>query len=54
VGGEHLSGDLGVAGLVCSYEAEAIATEDGDKAVEQKEAADQEQDEEFACGNGAG
>ena len=36
VRGEHLAGDLGVAGLVGADEAELIAAEDGDEAVEQE------------------
>ncbi len=50
VGGEHLAGDLGVARLVGADEAELVAAEDGDEAVEQEEDGDGEEDDEFAHG----
>ena len=50
VGGEHLAGDLGVTGLVGADEAELVAAEDGDEAVEQGKEADGEEDGELACG----
>ncbi len=50
VGGEHLAGDLSVAGLVGADQTQLIAAEDGDQAVEQGEEADGEHDDELACG----
>jgi hypothetical protein len=47
VGLEHLAGDLGVARLVGTDEAELIATEEGDKAVEQDEEGDGGEDNEL-------
>ena len=47
VGGEHLAGDLGVARLVGADQAELVAAEDGDQAVEQQEEADGEEDDEL-------
>jgi hypothetical protein len=46
--GEHLAGDLRVSGLVSAYEAELVAAEDGDQAVQQQEAGYGEEDDEFS------
>ena len=54
VGGEHLAGDLGVAGLVCADEAELVASEEGNEAVEEEEAGDGAEDEDLAGGDGVG
>ncbi len=50
---EHLAGDLGVAGLVGADEAELIAAEEGDEAVEQEEEGDGEEDDELPRGRRA-
>ena len=44
---EHLAGDLGVAGLVGADEAELVAAEEGDKAVEEDEDGDGGEDDEL-------
>ena len=53
MGGEHLAGDLGVAGFVGADEAELVAAEDGNEAVEQEEGGDGEEDDEFTHGCGS-
>ena len=50
VRGKHLPGDLCVSWLVGADQAELIATEDWDKAVEQKKDSDYEKDDKFANG----
>ena len=45
--GEHLAGDLGVAGLVGADEAELVAADEGDQTIEQKEAGDDAEDEKL-------
>jgi hypothetical protein len=53
VGGEHLAGDLSVSWLVGAYEAELIASEDGNEPIEQEKGGYGEKDEKFAqCGGG--
>ncbi len=48
--GEHLAGDLSVAGLVCADEAKLVAAGPGGKAEEQEEGAEEDQDGELAGG----
>ena len=48
--GEHLAGDLGVTGLVGAYQAELVAAEDGDEAVEEEKGGYSEEDDELAHG----
>ena len=45
--GEHLACDLSVSWLVGSDEAELVAAEDGNQAIEQKEAGNGEEDDEL-------
>ena len=47
VRGKHLSGDLSVSGLVCSYQAELVAAKDRYESVKQKKNGDYEKDDEF-------
>jgi hypothetical protein len=46
--GKHFAGDLGVSWLVGAYEAELVAAEDGDEAVQQEEAGYGEEDDELS------
>ena len=48
VDGEHFARDLGVTGLVGAYEAELVSADVGGEAVEEEEAADEDENDEFA------
>jgi hypothetical protein len=50
VRGEHLAGDLCVSWFVRAYEAELVAAEYRDQAVQQKEAGNGEENDEFPQG----
>jgi len=54
VSGEHFAGDLGVTWLVGTHQAELIAAEGGDEAVEQQEGGYSEKDDELADGSACG
>jgi hypothetical protein len=45
VGGEHLAGDLGVAGFVRANQAELVAANARGEAIEQQEKSNREQDD---------
>ena len=45
---QHLVGDLGVTGLVCADQAEAVSAEQGDLSVEEEEEGEDEEDRGLA------